>query len=135
MKRLACFVAVAALGVCCAWGQQTGPGATSKVSKEAKNADPNSNVDVIVQYQVQPTDVHFDRAHALGGIDKRTFTRIPHAAYTIPASSLQALANDPDVKSISLDHKIKAHLNITAALSVQTWFGSWAIRERESELP
>ncbi len=87
----------------------------SKASKELKNADPNATVDVIVQYKVAPTGAHFDRAHSMGGADKHRYANLHNAAFTMSAAAASALANDPDVKFVSLDRKVKANLNVTAA--------------------
>ncbi len=89
--------------------------AADKVSKEIKNTDPGGNVDVIVQYKVPPTSVHFDKAHGLGAADKHHYTNMNAAAFNMSVAAAVKLANDPDVQFVALDRKVKAHLNITAA--------------------
>jgi len=63
------------------------PAAIAKSPKIGKDLDTNKDaeVDVIVQYRVEPTTTHLQKA----------------AIYTVPASALEDLANDPDVKFVS----------------------------------
>lgn len=126
MRRAICLLLVVGLGCSAAWNERpTDP--KPKVAKELNTVDPAANVDVIVQYKVPPTDRHFDRVHSLGGADKKKFKRIPGAAFTLPASALQELANDPDVAYISLDRKVKSHLDLSAAAinAAAAWSSSY----------
>ena len=59
------------------------------------------SVDVIVQYKVPPTEAHHQRVVALGGKLRSELHSIKGAHYSIPASQLETLANDPDVAYIS----------------------------------
>jgi len=113
-KQIAAIIAVAAvLCTLAPAGPSISP--SRKISRHLKGIDPQSTVDVIVQYRVHPASEHFERIHRLGGIEKRTYGRIPQAALTIPASALESLASDADVKFISPDRKVQSHLNYTAA--------------------
>lgn len=112
MKRVLCLVFTGVLSCFGAWNNQED---RPKLSSELSAVDPTANVDVIIQYKVSPTARHFDRVHSLGGFDKKRFKHIPGAAFTVPASALQDLANDPDVAYISLDRKVKSHLDLSAA--------------------
>src|SRR5581483_2751884 len=82
--------------------------AGSKLARELERVDSQANVDVIVQYRDTPTSIHHERVHRLGGTFHRQLNVIGGAHYTVPASALEDLANDPDVESVHLDHAIKA---------------------------
>ncbi len=114
MKRAICLLFAAVLGCAAAWNEQPSD-RRGKLANELATLDAAANVDVIVQYRVRPTNEHFDRVHSLGGSDKRRFKHIPGAAFTVPASALQELAKDPDVLYISLDRKVRSHLDLSAA--------------------
>src|SRR5581483_455373 len=86
----------------------------AKVSKQLAALDSESTVDVIVQYRVHPGEAHFRRARNLGASEKTHFRKLSAAAYNIPASAIASLANDPDVVFVSVDHKLKSHLDISA---------------------
>ena len=113
MRRMICLLLIAVTGCAAAW-KEPPAGHNVKLASELTAVDPAANVDVIVQYRVQPRNEHFDRVHSLGGWDKRKFTRIPGAAFTVPAGTLQELANDPDVAYISLDRKVRSRLDLSA---------------------
>ena len=55
-----------------------------------------SNVDVIVQYKVTPTEEHYRRVAGLGGHLNAKMDFIRGAHYTVPRSALETLAADPD---------------------------------------
>lgn len=114
MKRVTYLLFASVLGCSAAWNEQPSERGL-KLANELTTVDPTANVDVIVQYKVQPTSEHFNRVHFLGGADKRRFNRIPAAAFTLSASALQELVKDPDVAYISLDRKVRSHLDLSAA--------------------
>jgi serine protease AprX len=114
MKRVTYLFFAAVLSCVAAWNEQPSDRG-QKLANELTTLDPAASVDVIVQYKVQPTSEHFDRVHSLGGADKKRFKRIPGAAFTIPAGALQELAKDPNVAYISLDRKVRSHLDLSAA--------------------
>lgn len=62
----------------------------------------DSDVDVIVQYKSTPGVSHH------GGRLTRELKIIRSNGYRIQASRLEALANDPDVEHISLDHEVSS---------------------------
>ncbi|MBV9154935.1 MAG: S8 family serine peptidase [Acidobacteriaceae bacterium] len=115
MKRALCLLVIAVAGCWEGWSEGRPSGESAKLANELATVDPAANVDVIVQYKVPPRDRHFDRVHALGGTDKRRFLKIPAAAFKVPASALHDLANDPEVAYISLDRKVRSHLDLSAA--------------------
>jgi len=67
----------------------------------------SNNVEVIVQYKVTPTEAHHQKVAALGGTLHSKMDFIKGAHYTVPASALQTLANDPDVAYITPDRAIQ----------------------------
>lgn len=89
--------------------------APPKLSKELQSVDPNSNVDVIVQYAQPPTAASNLKVGVLGGVVNRVFGVIKAAVYTVPASSLPALASDPNVTYISPDRPVLGQLDYSAA--------------------
>jgi serine protease AprX len=71
------------------------------------NAEGDSPVDVIVQFTQHPTADHFDKVGRRGGTMKQDLSGvIKGAAFTVPASALADLANDPDVAYISPDRPV-----------------------------
>ncbi len=115
MKR-ALTPCLLALLVCSAgFAQYSTFSASGKISKDLQTIDTSADVDVIVQFKSKPTGEHFRRIHALGGIDKRVFEKVPGAAFTMHASALQTLANDPDVAYVSVDRHVHSHLDLSAA--------------------
>lgn len=64
-------------------------------------------VDVIVQYKVKPQKHHRDEALQHGGKNKLHATIIQAESYTVPLSAIADIANDNDVKYISIDHEVK----------------------------
>jgi serine protease AprX len=92
-----------------AWAQ-TNP----KLAKELESVPPDSTVNVIAQYRVKPTESHHARAHRVGATENRRFAFVHAAAYNVPASALEELSHDPDLAHISVDHVIKARLDVAA---------------------
>jgi serine protease AprX len=87
-------------------------------------ARPSQQVKVIVQYKQTPKTAAFSRVQNMGGRVGHHLGLVRRAAFTVPASSLQALANDPEVAFVSLDHPLKgmddysdAAINVTAAVN------------------
>jgi serine protease AprX len=64
-------------------------------------------VDVIVQFTQVPTAVHHEKILRRGGMVKRELGQFKGAAYSMPASALADLADDPDVVYISPDRPLK----------------------------
>src|SRR5207248_6893807 len=78
-----------------------------KLAKDLRQ-DSDSPIDVIVQFTQAPTAKHHARVTGIGGQLKADLS-ISHAGlYSIPASALEDLANDPDVKYISPDRPVQA---------------------------
>ena len=84
------------------------PAAAAKSPKISKDLDTkqDAKVDVIVQYRVPPSAAHQAKAAKKGGKVKAEFRGVNAQVYTIPASALEDLAKDPDVKYISPDRPV-----------------------------
>jgi len=81
-------------------------GQSSKLSKDLQNLPSGSSANVIVQYKQVPGQIQFDRVSANGGSLKRQLAKFKGAAFSVPAASLQAVANDPDITHISPDRQL-----------------------------
>src|SRR5581483_7233255 len=66
---------------------------------------------------------HHQKVFNRGGQLKNKLDFIRSGAYSMPASALADLANDPSVTHISLDHKIRAKLDYAAA-ATNAWTAS-----------
>ena len=86
------------------------PASFAKNSKIGKDLDTakEDTVDVIVQYKVQPTGAHQDKVARKGGKSKLRLNAARADVYSIKASELDDLANDPDVSYISPDRVVQA---------------------------
>ena len=82
-----------------------------KLSADLKSQNLAANVEVIVQYKVAPTEAHHQKVASLGGKLNRRLDFIKAAHYTLPKSTLQTMANDPDVAYITPDRALHAHLD------------------------
>jgi serine protease AprX len=86
-----------------------------KVSKDLKNVDPSLKVDVIVQWKHQVGQEQDDKVANWGGKTKHKFSSIKGGRYSLPASAIGGLANDPDVAFISPDRPLKAKTDYAVA--------------------
>ena len=103
-----------------------------KISKDLKEAlgkaDPNSTVDVIVQFK---DGVHDDaKTQKLAnhrGFEKKKLKLVKGSAATVPVSALQDLENDPDVAYISPDRPVQgSDVSVTGGASVATTNAAFA---------
>src|SRR5438093_254448 len=89
-----------------------------KVSKDLdalKGGHDGATVDVIIQFNQTPTAAHHQKVQSKGGILKTKLDFIKAAHYSLPAESLDALADDPDVTYISPDRPVHGALDTTVA--------------------
>src|SRR5260370_15358362 len=112
-RRIAVLGAITLLaaGLCLADGKH-------KVSSDLdalKGGLTGTTVDVIVQYNVPPTDAHHQRVQSVGGVLKTKLDFIKAAHYSVPVEALDALADDPDVAYISPDRPVRGALDTTVA--------------------
>ena len=87
----------------------------SKMADELSRVDRNATVDVIIQYNQMPTEAHHQKVRNKGGSLQRELHVIQGAHYSVPASALADLANDPDVAYIAPNRPLKGSLDYTAA--------------------
>ena len=85
-----------------------------KVSKELENLDPDSTVDVIIQFNDTPTERHHQKVLDRGGALRSRLDLVKAGAYSVPARSITLLADDSEVVHISPDRKVKGLLDLTA---------------------
>src|SRR5690349_1145112 len=72
-----------------------------KMAPGLEALEPNSTVDVIVQYAHAPTERHHQLVRSEGGLLKRQLDLIQAEHYAVPARALQRLTQDPEVIHIS----------------------------------
>ena len=89
-------------------------GANEKLSADLHAHSASGNIDVIVQYKVPPTEGHHQRVMALGGRLHSRLDSIKGAHYSIPASQLETLADDPDVAYVSPNRPLRGMMDIPA---------------------
>jgi serine protease AprX len=79
-----------------------------KFSADLDDSNGSASVNVIVQYSQTPTQKQFDGVRTRGGHLNRRLGTLRGAAFSVPASALRDLANDPDVTYISPDRPLRA---------------------------
>jgi len=82
--------------------------ASAKLSQELQSLPSTGNSEVIVQYKIIPTPAAFLSATTTGAVVLNTLPHIKGAHMSVPNSSLQTLAADPNVKYISPNRQLKA---------------------------
>jgi len=93
------------------WGA---PPEHRKLAPDVERMDPSSNVRVIIQWKGDLNKQH-DKVLSRGGTLHFAHRFIKAGTYTLPASVLQELENDPDVKYIAPDRPVQSKLDLTAA--------------------
>jgi hypothetical protein len=87
-----------------------------KVSPDLADADPHSVVNVIVQFVLPPSSLDNQTINQLGGIPQEVDLSLIRAkAYSIPAKTIAALANNPNVAYISPDRVLNPTLDYANA--------------------
>src|SRR5712691_8445705 len=113
-RRLALLILLTLLAA----GTSLADGKKHKLSNDLdalKGGHNGATVDVIVQYNVSPTDAHHQKVQIKGGILKTKLDFIKAAHYAVPVEALDALADDPDVAYISPDRTVQGALDNTVA--------------------
>jgi len=85
----------------------------AKLGRDLKGINPNSNVDVIIQFTHVPTAADNQWVRSLGGVVVRQYGKVKAGLYTVPASALNQLASNPDVTFITPDRTVKAQQDPT----------------------
>jgi len=83
----------------------------NKRSKDLENIPSDATVDVIIQFNEQPTDRHYQKVLLRGGKTKAQLHSIKGAAFSLPARAIEELSNDPDVAYISPDRPVGRSLD------------------------
>jgi serine protease AprX len=92
------------------------PAQNPKISNDLANADPAGNFPVIIQYTHDPGAHEESAINFLGGQVRFALHSIHGHAAILPASTIETLANDPNVVFISKDRPVGARqVTITAA--------------------
>src|SRR5437588_12999539 len=99
------ILSVTLLAACCVFGKDRG-----KMSNDLKGVDPQSAVNIIVQFVHAPEQPHLKKVTANGGVLNATLDVVKGGAFTVPGSSLESLAKDPQVAYVSLDRPLKPTL-------------------------
>jgi serine protease AprX len=102
----------------------------TKLSTKLANTNPETLVDVIVQYKHKPTDVQHKKVTDRGGLLKSKLDIVRAGSYRITAGKLAEVANDPEVEQVVPDYEVRsaaqASVPITAigGATLATWNGS-----------
>src|SRR6266700_4783349 len=114
--RLALFALITLLAA----GLSFADGKKHKLSNDLdalKGGHSGTTVNVIIQFNQTPTDAHHQKVQSKGGVLKTNLDFIKAAHYSVPAESLDALADDPDVTYISPDRDVSGSLDyVTSAV-------------------
>jgi serine protease AprX len=89
-------------------------GATQYPGRFARDIDrrnPNALIDVIVQFKVTPSSLHYQRMSARGAVLRTRLHSINAAAFRLPASAIAKLEKDPDVLYVSPDRTVHLSSN------------------------
>src|SRR6266568_508397 len=78
-----------------------------KIASDLEGTDPDSSVDVIIQFTQAPTARLHAKVLDRGGELKSELGIVKGGAYRISARELEELANDPEVAHISADHPLR----------------------------
>ena len=83
--------------------------------------DSNDDVEVIVQYKVQPQQKHRDKLAAHGGQVKDSLDLVKGVVAHVPAKKLADLDDDPDVAYVSPNRPVRSHLNNATAAVIANY--------------
>src|SRR5207302_10494082 len=77
-----------------------------------KDGSNGPTVDVIIQFNQVPTDVHHQKVQNKGGVLKTKLDAIMGAHYSVPDASLSSLAGDLDVAYVSPNRLLSVTLTL-----------------------
>ena len=103
MNRRTVFLLIVATG--CGWA------AGRKVAPDLSRINPDQAVNVIVRYKMRPSARHHQAIERKGGHLRQNLDLVNSGSYTVSASGLQDLANDPDVEYVAPDRPVNATLD------------------------
>lgn len=110
---LLCFGLVLTLTVG-AWAKQISKQLSPELYDMVLNATSDKTVDVIVQYKKPVQKTQMDKAAKRGGKAKHQFKAINAVHMSIPLSQVSDMADDSDVRYITLDRKVKMNATSSA---------------------
>jgi hypothetical protein len=111
-----------------AWGGE------AKLSKELKPGQTSGDVEVIAQFKATPNEANHRRIGNLGGSLKNKMDFIRAGHYSIPASALQGLSEDPDVEYVTPNRSLQGVTGIPA-LTVGAGIGVAVIDSGMPDIP
>src|SRR6266705_1334859 len=85
-----------------------------KVSRDLNGLDPNSSVDVVIQYVSPPNEDDDQLIKGNGGQRKLKFSSIKGVSASVPVKALAGLSHNPKIAYISRDRKVPSMLDVTA---------------------
>src|SRR5439155_18443573 len=105
---------------------QGGAKLSRDVEEKIHAAGADDLLPVIVQTVGEPSAAHFSRLHGRGGAVKARHEAVRGYSASVPASQLEALADDHEVAHVSYDSPVKAHLDVAykAVKADQAFVGS-----------
>ncbi len=117
--KLVAAGALAALLICvvpaaASQGARDGGKLSRDLQDKVRGAGSDDLLPVIIQTHDVPTSSHFARLHGRGGSIKTRHSAIQGYSARVPASQIEALADDPEVEHISYDTPVRAHLDVAA---------------------
>jgi serine protease AprX len=100
----------------------------SKDLQALEGSSHGSTVDVIIQFNEAPTDAQHAKVQARGGVIKTKLDAIKGAHYSIPAESLSALAEDPDVAYVTPNRTVTGSLDyVTSAVGAAVAWNTYGL--------
>jgi serine protease AprX len=88
---------------------------TKDVLDKARDARSGEMISVIVQTTGDPSAEHLGRMRGRGASIKKHHKAIRGYSARVPASEIQALADDPEVEHVSIDAPVSAHMDTVLA--------------------
>ena len=82
------------------------------IAQQVRAAGSDDLLPVIIQTRNEPTSEHFTRLQGRGGSVKTRYSAIRGYSARVPASQVEALADDPEVERISSDAPVRTHLDV-----------------------
>jgi serine protease AprX len=93
--------------------QAQGNGKLSReVIDRVREAGSDDLIPLIIQTTDEPSNQHFARLHGRGGAVKNRYTSIYGYAAQVPASQIDALADDPEIEHVSYDSPVVAAMDV-----------------------
>ncbi len=85
---------------------------SGEVVQKVRAAGSDDMIHVIIETTDTPSSAHFARLHGRGGVIKAIHSSILGYSASVPASKIEALADDPEVGHVSYDSPVQAHMDV-----------------------